>query len=76
MAGGRRKRSRLFEGGVLLVAEMGKQGWVEWALVTAFLALAAAGAVAVFGDEIREALGVRPGARPSAARLPARAPAR
>jgi cytochrome c oxidase subunit IV len=63
---------------------MGKQGWVEWALVTAFLALAAAGAVAVFGDQIREALGVRPATRAPAARAPAtgapasapRAPAR
>ncbi len=36
-----------------------KQGVTEWALVTAFLALAAAGAVAIFGDEIRAALGVR-----------------
>jgi hypothetical protein len=35
-----------------------KPGVSEWALVTAFLALAAAGAIAVFGDEIRGALGV------------------
>ena len=31
---------------------------VEYALVTAFLAIAAAGAVAIFGDEIRAALGL------------------
>lgn len=56
---------------------MGKQGWVEWALVTAFLALAAAGAVAVFGDEIRDALGVRPAPRaPAPARPPPGASAR
>jgi hypothetical protein len=37
---------------------------VEWLIVTAFLALAAAGAVAIFGDEIRAALGIsRPAAR-------------
>ena len=41
----------------------------EWALVTAFLAVAAAGAIAIFGDEIRAALGVRPVPRaPAAAR--------
>ncbi len=45
-----------------------KQGVTEWALVTAFLALAAAGAVAIFGDEIRDALGVRPAARAAAGR--------
>jgi len=45
-----------------------KQGVTEWALVTAFLALAAAGAVAIFGDEIRGALGVRPAARAPAPR--------
>ncbi len=37
-----------------------RRGLVEYALVTAFLALAAAGAIAVFGDEIRAALGLRP----------------
>jgi hypothetical protein len=51
-----------------------KHGVTEWALVTAFLALAAAGAIAVFGDEIREALGVRPPARPPAPRAAPRAP--
>jgi hypothetical protein len=35
-----------------------RKGLVEWLLVTAFLALAAAGAVALFGDELRAALGV------------------
>ena len=47
-----------------------RQGLVELLLVTAFLALAAAGAVALFGDELRQALG-RPG--PTAA-APAPAP--
>ncbi len=37
-----------------------RQGLVELALVAAFLAVAAVGAVAVFGDEIRAACGVRP----------------
>jgi hypothetical protein len=40
-----------------------KRGIGEWAMVTAVLALAAAGAIAIFGDEIRAALGVRPAAR-------------
>ena len=41
--------------------------------MTGFLALAAAGAVAVFGDEIRGALGVnRPAAPASVPRAPAR----
>ncbi|HET8539691.1 MAG TPA: hypothetical protein VFL83_07445 [Anaeromyxobacter sp.] len=52
-----------------------KQGVTEWALVTAFLALAAAGAVAIFGDEIRAALGVGPTARTRAARPAPAAPA-
>jgi hypothetical protein len=43
-----------------------KQGVTEWALVTAFLALVAVGAVAIFGDEIRAALGVGSRARPAA----------
>ena len=42
------------------VAAVMKQGLVEWALVTAFLVLAAAGATALFGDEIRGAFGVGP----------------
>ncbi len=37
-----------------------KQGLVEYAFVTAFLALAVAGAIAIFGDEIRGALGLHP----------------
>ncbi len=47
---------------------------VEYLLVTAFLALAAAGAVALFGDELRGALGLSsaggsaPPAPPSEAR--------
>lgn len=49
-----------------------KQGLTEYAIVTAFLALAVAGALALFGDEIRTALGVGPPApRPGAAALPA-----
>jgi hypothetical protein len=51
-----------------------KQGVTEWAFVTAFVALAAAGAVAIFGDEIRAALGVRPAARPAPARTAPAAP--
>jgi len=46
-------------------ARPSRQGLVELLLVTAFLALAAAGAVALFGDELRQALG-RP-APPAAA---------
>jgi len=42
-----------------------RQGLVELLLVTAFLALAAAGTVALFGDELRQALGRR--APPAAA---------
>jgi hypothetical protein len=49
-----------------------RQGLLEYALVTAFLALAAAGALAIFGDEIRGALGLR--APPPAASAPAPAP--
>ena len=37
-----------------------RRGLVEWAVVTAVLALAAAGAAHVFGDEIRAAFGVHP----------------
>jgi hypothetical protein len=36
-----------------------REGLREYALVTAFLALAAAGAVILFGDQIRAALGLR-----------------
>jgi hypothetical protein len=47
-----------------------KQGLVEWALVTAFLALVAVGAIAVFGDEIRGALGLRTAPAPASAPAP------
>jgi hypothetical protein len=47
-----------------------KQGLVEYALVTAFLALVAAGALAVFGDEIRGALGLRTTPAPASAPAP------
>ncbi len=36
-----------------------REGLREYALVTAFLALAAAGAILLFGDQIRGALGLR-----------------
>jgi len=39
-------------------------GVLEYALVTAFLALAVAGALILFGDEIRGALGLRSPAPP------------
>lgn len=39
-----------------------RQGLVELLLLTGFLALAAAGVVALFGDELRGALGGRPAA--------------
>lgn len=38
-------------------ARPSRQGLVELLLVTGFLALAAAGAVAIFGDELRQAFG-------------------
>ena len=47
-----------------------RQGLVEYALVTAFLALAAAGAIAIFGDEIRGALGLRAPPAPASAPAP------
>jgi hypothetical protein len=47
-----------------------KQGLVEYALVTAFLALVAVGALAVFGDEIRGALGLRTAPAPASAPAP------
>jgi len=37
-----------------------RQGLVEYLLVVAFVALAVAGAVALFGDEIRAAIGPPP----------------
>jgi hypothetical protein len=36
-----------------------REGLREYALVTAFLILAAVGAVILFGDQIRSALGLR-----------------
>ena len=36
-----------------------RQGLSEYVLVTAFLALAAAGVIAIWGDEIRSAFGAR-----------------
>lgn len=47
-----------------------RRGLVEYALVTAFLAIAAAGAVAIFGDEIRSALGLGPPPAPASSALP------
>jgi hypothetical protein len=49
-----------------------KRGLVEWAFVTAFVALAAGGAIALFGDELRAALGLgpAPAAAPAAAAPP------
>jgi hypothetical protein len=54
-------------------ARPSRQGLAELLLVTAFLALAAAGAVALFGDELRQALGRRP--PPAAPAAPGAAPA-
>ena len=53
-----------------------KQGLVEWALVTAFLVLAAAGAAHVFGEDIRVAFGIHrsPPARAAPLSPPPRAP--
>lgn len=45
-----------------------RQGLVELVLLTGFLALAAAGAVALFGDELRQAFGARPAAPSASAR--------
>ncbi len=36
-----------------------RRGLVEWVVVTAILALVAAGASVLFGDPIRDAFGVR-----------------
>jgi len=52
-------------------ARPSRQGLAELLLVTAFLALAAAGTVALFGDELRQFLGRRP---PPAAPGPAPVP--
>lgn len=48
-----------------------RQGLAEYAILTAFLALAAVGAVAIFGDEIRAAFGVARPAPASATSAPA-----
>jgi len=49
-----------------------RQGLIELLLVTGFLALAVAGAVALFGDEVRQAFGARPAAAPRAGERVAR----
>jgi uncharacterized iron-regulated membrane protein len=41
-----------------------REGLVEYLIVVAFVALAIAGALALFGDEIRAALGTAPAVRP------------
>jgi len=46
--------------------ERDRRRLVEYALVTAFLAIAAAGAVALFGDELRAALHLPGGSAPPA----------
>jgi hypothetical protein len=46
-------------------ARPSRQGLVELLLVTGFLALAAAGAAALFGDELRQAFGAPPAAAPA-----------
>lgn len=43
-------------------ARPSRQGLAELVLLTGFLALAAAGAVILFGDELRQAFGGRPAA--------------
>ncbi len=48
-----------------------RQGLVEYLVVLAFAAIAAAGAIAIFGDEVRAAFGGRPAAE-AAPRAPAR----
>jgi hypothetical protein len=48
-----------------------RQGLAELVLLVGFLALAAGGAVAVFGGELRQAFGAR---APSTSAGPARAP--
>ncbi|HTN52287.1 MAG TPA: hypothetical protein VML50_07805 [Anaeromyxobacter sp.] len=44
-----------------------RQGLLEYLLLVGFLALAAAGAIALFGDELRSAFGLRPARPPAAA---------
>jgi hypothetical protein len=43
-------------------ARPSRQGLAELLLLTGFLALAAAGAAALFGEELRQAFGARPAA--------------
>ena len=50
-----------------------RQGIVEYAVVSAALVALAAGAIALYGDELRATLGVRPA--PAAVRPPPGAPA-
>jgi len=49
-----------------------RQGLTELLLLVGFLALAAGGAVAVFGQELRQAFGAAPG--PASPAAPARSP--
>jgi len=49
-----------------------RQGLVEYAVVSGVLVALAAGAIALYGDELRAALGVRPA--PVAVRPPRAAP--
>jgi len=49
-----------------------RQGLTELLLLVGFLALAAGGAVAVFGPELRQAFGATPG--PASPAAPARSP--
>ena len=54
-------------------AHPSRQGLVELLLVTGFLVVAAAGAVALFGDELRQTFGGR-GAAPASSPGPAAGP--
>ena len=49
-------------------ARPSRQGLVEVLLLTGFLALVAAGAVALFGDELRQAFGAAPPPAPASPR--------
>ena len=51
-------------------ARASREGLLEYLVVVALLALAAAGACAVFGDRIRELFGARPPARAAAPAAP------
>jgi pilus assembly protein Flp/PilA len=52
-------------------ARASREGLLEYLVVVALLALAAAGAAAVFGDRIRELFGARPPSRAAAPAAPA-----